>query len=120
MGPSYISELTLTSIHQTEHQTFVMLRMEQEQWCQALLQAQEQNWQLLGTLAAAPAKAAGKPHVMLTKMGPQDDPEAFVELFKDQLMAQQLPLTNLLEYPELNLATGRLHPGTASPLIDAW
>lgn len=74
-----------------------------------------------GMPAAAPANATAPHHVMLVKMGLQDDPEASVELClwptlhwvvrptlllsgEAQLTAQELPATNVLEYLDLKQA----------------
>lgn len=71
------------------------------------------------------AAAMAMPHIVLAKMGLQDDPEAFLELYEHsvlawglpkrqwvarllsllscecKLMAQQLPVANMLGYPDL-------------------
>ncbi len=78
-----------------------------------------------GGTSSVPALPA---HVPLTKMGPRDDPEAFIDLFKRtaetcawpqvnwpmriipllsgeaQMAAQQLPVQNLVVYNDLKLA----------------
>lgn len=65
---SFISELIhdLANIHQMQHQTLAMLHMEQEQRFQTLLQAHEEDcqviqclFQLAGTLAAATSSHYG-------------------------------------------------------------
>lgn len=78
---------TLISNYQAQHQTLVALCTEQEQHFQSLLQAQAADWQasqslvqLVGITAATPADAAAKPHIVLLKLGPQDDPQSFVAI----------------------------------------
>ncbi|XP_052421820.1 zinc finger protein 213-like [Carassius gibelio] len=107
------------------------LKLEQEDRFRLLVQAQDEDRRVLrsflgreGTPAAVPSLA----HVPLMKMGPQDDPEAFVDLFERtaeacgwertqwpvrliplltgeaQVAAQQLPVANLLAYDDLKRA----------------
>lgn len=80
------------------------------------------------TLAAATAATAAMPHITLSEMGAHDDPEVLVDHFEHavaelgwtesrwavqllplllgeaRLPAQQLPVMNLLGYPDLNRA----------------
>lgn len=79
----------LPSIHQMQHQVLITLCMEQEAHFQVLLQAQDEDQQVLRTMiqpaglsAAGTVIAAGTSHITLTKMGPQNDPEAFIHLFE--------------------------------------
>ncbi len=58
-----------------------------------------------------PTVPAPPTHMPVQKMGPQDDPEAFLDLFgktlltgEAQLAAQQLPVQNLLVYDDLKRA----------------
>lgn len=77
----------LTSIHHSQQQAVISLHVDQEQHVQALLQAQQKDWQVLWALleasgtpaAAAPLVAVGFPHISLIKMGLQD--KALVDLF---------------------------------------
>lgn len=62
---------------------------EQKQCFQALFQAQQDDQQVLWSLiastdtpAAVPAVAADFSHISLTKVGPHDDPQTFLELFE--------------------------------------
>ncbi|XP_051533336.1 uncharacterized protein LOC127428781 [Myxocyprinus asiaticus] len=109
------------------------LRKEQEKCFEVLLQAQSEDRRVLRSLlpqegASAATPAAAGPHVTLTKMAPQDNMEAFLELFEHtaralkwpcsqwvvhlllllfgeaQLVAQQLPVASLLECSELKKA----------------
>lgn len=97
------------------------MHREQEHHFQVLFQAQQEDRQVLWSLivsadipASVPVVTVGFPHVCLTKMGPPDDPEAFLEFFEAwlllllsgeaKLMAQQLPTKNMLEYQHLKQA----------------
>ncbi len=53
----------------------------------------------------SPTAPAPPTHMPVQKMGPQDDPEAFLDLCGEvQLAAQQLPVQNLLVYDDLKRA----------------
>lgn len=65
------------------------LHIEQEQHFQAHCQAQAEDGQVLcilvqpaGTREAALAANAARPHVLLSKMGPLENPDVFIECFK--------------------------------------
>ncbi|KAI2657591.1 Transposon Tf2-9 polyprotein [Labeo rohita] len=111
------------------------MREDQERRFQALVQTQQEDRELFrswmdrevraGGVTSAPALPA---HMPLNKMGPQDDPEAFIDLFERtaeacgwpqtnwpvrlipllsgeaQMAAQQLPVQNLLVYDDLKRA----------------
>ncbi len=107
------------------------LRREQEERFHLLVQAQEEDRRAIRSLLGQEVRPAAAPpiaHVPLVKMGPQDDPEAFVDLFEKtaeacgwdrtqwpvrlipllsgeaQVAAQQLPVENLLAYADLKRA----------------
>ncbi len=131
--PTPLAELvkSLAGLHQTQHQALVDLKLEQEDRFRLLVQAQDEDRQILRSLLgreAGPVTAPSIAHVPLMKMGPQDDPEAFVDLFEKtaeacgwactqwsvcliplltgeaQVAAQQLPVASLLAYDDLKRA----------------
>ncbi len=144
--PTPLAELVklLAGLHQAQHQALMDMKLEQEDRFRLLVQAQDEDRRasrsLLGreeTPVAAPSIA----HVTLMKMGPHDDPEAFVDLFEKtaeacgwarsqwpvrliplltgeaQVAAQQLPVANLLAYKDLKRAIlQRGHPTAQSML----
>ncbi|XP_018958985.2 neurotrophin receptor-interacting factor homolog [Cyprinus carpio] len=122
---------SLAGLHQTQHQALMDLKLEQEDRFQLLVQAQEEDWRVFRSWFGwedAPVATSSFAHVPLMKMGPQDDPEAFVDLFERtaeacgwactqwpvrliplltgeaQVAAQQLPVANLLAYDDLKRA----------------
>ncbi|KAL7889796.1 hypothetical protein AOLI_G00020540 [Acnodon oligacanthus] len=117
------------SLPQTQHQALLDAQRENQARFEALAQGQEADRRLLRSLLSGPSIPASTAATMsVSKMTPQDDPEAFVELFeraagvwgwpiKDwairllplltgeaQLAAQQLPAQSQLEYDELKRA----------------
>ncbi len=111
------------------------MREDQERRFCALIQNQQQDRELFRSWMDREVRAGGIPpapalptHMPLQKMGPQDDPEAFLDLFEKtaeacrwpqmswpvrlvpllsgeaQLAAQQLPVQNLLVYDDLKRA----------------
>ncbi len=131
--PTPLAELvkSLAGLHQAQHQALMDMKLEQEDRFRLLVQAQDEDRRAIrsllgreGTPVAAPSIA----HVPLMKMGPHDDPEAFVDLFEKtaeacgwarsqwpvrliplltgeaQVAAQQLPVANLLAYEDLKRA----------------
>lgn len=91
MEPSPLTEIikSVADIHQTQHQAVLELCTDQELCFQNLQQAQAEDWKVLqslvqsaGTPAAAPVAAPAMPHITLSKIGLEDEPEAFVKLFK--------------------------------------
>ncbi len=86
-SPTPLAELvqSLAGLHQAQHQALLDMKLEQEDRFQLLVQAQDEDRRAIrsllgreGTPVAAPSIA----HVPLMKMGPHDDPEAFVDLFE--------------------------------------
>lgn len=67
--------IPLTNLHQTQHQALLLLRHDQEQKIKDLLDAPP------AIPAVVPAATVALPHIALVEMGPQDDPEAFLELY---------------------------------------
>ncbi|KAK9959353.1 hypothetical protein ABG768_009481 [Culter alburnus] len=135
-SPSTFAEViaSLAVLHQEQHQALLDLRTDQERRFQAIVQAQQEDrerfrsWidrevhqETIGQLAAPT-------HLPLNKMGPCDDPEAFLDLFErsaeasgwprdqwsmrlvpllsgeSQVAAQQLPAENLLVFDDLRRA----------------
>ncbi|XP_060782398.1 uncharacterized protein LOC132889677 [Neoarius graeffei] len=96
----------LATAQQSQHQALVALRKEQEQRFEVLVLAQQEDcqafWHLLASVGSTNSPTAGPSPLTLTKMGPQDDPEAFLTLFEqvaetsgwpmEQRMARLLPL----------------------------
>ncbi len=86
-SPTPLAELvqSLAGLHQAQHQALLDMKLEQEDRFRLLVQAQDEDRRAIrsllgqeGTPVAAPSIA----HVPLMKMGPHDDPEAFVDLFE--------------------------------------
>ncbi|KAL0180371.1 hypothetical protein M9458_025813, partial [Cirrhinus mrigala] len=102
-------------------QALLEMRDDQELCFRALVQAQQENrelfqsWidQVVWVCSRSVIKKKKKPshptHVPLNKMGPQGDPETFIDLFEKsakeaQVAAQQLPMQNLLVFADLKRA----------------
>ncbi|XP_056589492.1 uncharacterized protein LOC130409502 [Triplophysa dalaica] len=122
---------SLAGLHQEHHQALLRLREDQEARFQALVLTQQEDresfrsW-LSQERGASPSTLFGT--VPLHKMGTQDEPEAFLDLFERsaelsgwppdawasrlipllsgeaQMAAQQLPVANLLVYADLKKA----------------
>ncbi|XP_056598991.1 uncharacterized protein LOC130417451 [Triplophysa dalaica] len=122
---------SLAGLHQEHHQALLVLREDQERRFQSLVKTQQEDrdafrsW--LGQEQGSPLPT-GSPTIPLHKMGAQDEPEAFLELFERsaelsgwqqdawaarlipllsgeaQMAAQQLPIENLLRYADLKKA----------------
>ncbi len=126
---------SLAGLHQEHHQALLDMREDQERRFGALVQNQQQDRELFRSWMDREVRAGGIPpapalptHMPLQKMGSQDDPEAFLDLFEKtaeacgwpqmnwpvrlipllsgeaQLAAQQLPVQNLLVYDDLKRA----------------
>ncbi len=126
---------SLAGLHQEHHQALLDMREDQERRFCALVQKQQQDRELFRSWMDREVRAGGippapalPPHMPLQKMGSQDDPEAFLDLFEKtaeacgwpqmnwpvrlipllsgeaQLAAQQLPVQNLLVYDDLKRA----------------
>ncbi|XP_057183752.1 uncharacterized protein LOC130550329 [Triplophysa rosa] len=125
---------SLAVLHREQHQALLQLRQDQEGRFQAIVQAQQEDremfrsWMDQGVQTGTHARQTPPTHLLLTKMGPQDDPEAFLDLYERaaetsewpreqwalrlipllsgeaQVAAQQLPPENLLVYAELRRA----------------
>ncbi len=107
------------------------MKLEQEDRFRLLVQAQDEDRRAIRSLLGReefPVAAPTIAHVPLMRMGPHDDPEAFVDLFEKtaeacgwartqwpvrliplltgeaQVAAQQLPVANLLAYEDLKRA----------------
>ncbi len=131
--PSPFAELvkSLAGLHQAQHQALMDMKLEQEDRFRLLVQAQDEDRRAIRSLLGReenPVIAPSIAHVPLMKMGPHDDPEAFVDLFEKtaeacgwarsqwpvrliplltgeaQVAAQQLPVANLLAYDDLKRA----------------
>ncbi|XP_067312541.1 zinc finger and SCAN domain-containing protein 25-like [Pseudorasbora parva] len=125
---------SLAVLHQDLHQAMLDLRADQERRFEAIVRGQQEDrekfrsWIDREVRTEAAGLASAPVHVPLHKMGPQDDPEAFIDLFQKaaeacgwpraqwpvrliplltgeaQAAAQQLPVANLLEYDDLKKA----------------
>ncbi len=131
--PTPLAELvkSLAGLHQAQHQALMDMKLEQEDRFRLLVQAQDEDRRAIRSLLGreeTPIAAPSIAHVPLIKMGPHDDPEAFVDLFEKtaeacgwarsqwpvrliplltgeaQVAAQQLPVANLLAYDDLKRA----------------
>ncbi len=126
---------SLAGLHQEHHQALLDMRADQERRFCALVQNQQEDRELFRSWMDREVRAWGIPtapapptHMPVQKMGPQDDPEAFLDLFERtaeacgwpqtdwpvrliplltgeaQLAAQQLPVQYLLVYDDLKRA----------------
>ncbi|XP_048062887.1 neurotrophin receptor-interacting factor 1-like [Megalobrama amblycephala] len=125
---------SLAALHQEQHRALLDLRQDQERRFEAIVQGQQEDrerfrsWIDREVPAETSAAAAGPFPLPLQKMGPQDDPEAFLDLFEksaevsgwprdqwpmrlvpllsgeSQVAAQQLPIQNLLVFNDLKRA----------------
>ncbi len=127
---------SLAGLHQEHHQALLEMRDDQERCFCALVQAQQEDRELFRSWMDQEVRAGGPSsrnpdgptHLPLNKMGAQDDPEAFLELFEKsaeacgwprdhwpvrlipllsgeaQMAAQQLPIQNLLVFTDLKRA----------------
>ncbi len=126
---------SLAGLHQEHHQVLLDMREDQERRFCALVQNQQKDRELFRSWMDREVRARGIPtapapptHMPVQKMGPQDDPETFLDLFEKtaeacgwaqtdwpvrliplltgeaQLAAQQLPVQNLLVYDDLKRA----------------
>ncbi len=126
---------SLAGLHQEHHQALLDMREDQERRFQTLVRTQQEDRELFRSWMDREVRAGGATpapapptHMPLNKMGPQDDPEAFIDLFERtaeacgwppanwpvrlipllsgeaQLAAQQLPVQNLLVYNDLKRA----------------
>ncbi len=126
---------SLAGLHQEHHKALMDMRADQERRFCALVQNQREDRELFRSWMDREVRAGESPtapapptHMPVQKMGPQDDPEAFLDLFektaaacgwpqtdwpvrliplltgKAQLAAQQLPVQNLLVYDDLKRA----------------
>ncbi|XP_048032925.1 neurotrophin receptor-interacting factor 1-like [Megalobrama amblycephala] len=125
---------SLAVLHQDQHQALLDLRSDQERRFQAILQVQQEDrerfrsWIDREVRTETTGQLAAPTHLPLNKMGPLDDPEAFLDLFEksaevsgwprdqwpmrlipllsgeSQVAAQQLPVQNLLVFDDLKRA----------------
>ncbi len=133
---------SLAGLHQEHHQALLDMREDQERWFRALIQTQQEDRELFRSWMDREVRAgeiltalALSTHMPFNKMGPQDDPEAFIDLFEKtaeacgwpqtnwpvrlipllsgeaQMAAQQLPVQNLLVYDNLKRA---IHVSTSN------
>ncbi len=81
---------SLAGLHQEQHQALLEIRDDRERRFCALVQAQQEDRELFRSWMDQGVRAGGSSardpdgptHLPLNKMGPQDDPEAFLELFE--------------------------------------
>ncbi len=88
-------------LHQEHHQALLDMREDQERRFCALVQNQQQDRELFRSWMDREVWAGGIPpapalptHMPLQKMGPQDDPEAFLDLFEKTVEACGWPQMN--------------------------
>ncbi len=141
---------SLTGLHHLQHEVLMDLRREQEDRFCLLVQVQEEAQRAIRSLLGQEVRPGTAPpiaHVPLVKMGPQDDPEGFVDLFEKtvdacgwdraqwpvrlipllsgeaQVAAQQLPVEKLLAYADLKRAffskSGALPPSSSIDSVSA-
>ncbi|XDV12771.1 hypothetical protein PO909_001357 [Leuciscus waleckii] len=122
---------SLAILHQEQHEALLDLKTDQERRFQAIVQAQQEDrkrfrsWMDWEVRAEATARQTTPTHLPLNKMGAQDEPEVFLDLFEKtaeaggwprdqwlvrlipllsgaaQVAAQQLPVRNLLACEDL-------------------
>ncbi|XP_067296535.1 uncharacterized protein [Pseudorasbora parva] len=126
---------SLAGLHQEHHQDLLAVREEQQKRFEALLTAQHEDRELFRSWMDREVRAIPQRQTIdsaapmtLAKMGPEDDPEAFLDLFERaavywewpktdwpmrllpllsgeaQVAAHQLPVPNLLVYDDLKRA----------------
>ncbi|KAI7804923.1 putative SCAN domain-containing protein SCAND2P [Triplophysa rosa] len=119
---------SLAVLHQEQHRALLQLREDQDVRFQAVLLAQQEDRESFRSWVHREVRTGPRADLVLQKMGPQDDPEAFLGLFERvavargwlddqwalhlipllsgeaQVAAQQLPPENLLVYAELKKA----------------
>ncbi len=85
--PTPLAELvkSLAGLHQAQHQALMDMKLEQEDRFRLMVQVQDEDRRAIRSLLGRednPVAAPTIAHVPLMKMGPHDDPEAFVDLFE--------------------------------------
>uniref|UniRef100_A0A8C1LM62 Gypsy retrotransposon integrase-like protein 1 n=1 Tax=Cyprinus carpio TaxID=7962 RepID=A0A8C1LM62_CYPCA len=124
---------SLAGLHQEQHQHMLAIKEEQDKRFEVLLRAQHEDREMFRSwvdreVRAIPSSKDSTSPLPLNKMGPQDDPEAFLDLFEKsaeargwppgdwpmrlipllsgeaQVAAHQLPVQNLLVYRDLKRA----------------
>ncbi|XP_039513052.1 uncharacterized protein LOC120468602 [Pimephales promelas] len=123
---------SLAAMQREQHQALLSFKEEHEQRFQALLQGQQEDRELFRSCfdqgAAATPATTSAAALSVSRMGPQDEPEAFLDLFErtaeargwpktdwplrlipllsgeSQLAAHQLPVSSLLVYQDLRRA----------------
>ncbi|XP_077063542.1 uncharacterized protein LOC143715650 [Siphateles boraxobius] len=135
-SPSPLAEVitSLAALHHEHHQALVGMRSDLERRFELLVQGQQEDrerfrsWMDREVQTASTPPPAECPHLAMTKMGSQDDPEVFLDLFEKaaeaggwpkehwpvrlipllsgeaQAAAQQLPVQNLLIFDDLKRA----------------
>lgn len=90
---------SLAGLHQEHHQAQLDMREDQERQFQALVQTQQEDRELFQSWIDREVRAGGSPsatalpaHMLLNS--PQDDPEAFIDLFDRTAEACGCPQTN--------------------------
>ncbi|XP_060774613.1 uncharacterized protein LOC132884734 [Neoarius graeffei] len=86
----------LAMAQQSQYQALVTLQKEQERCFEALVLAQQEDREAfrhhLASAGSTSAPATGPSPLIVTKMGPQDDPEAFITLFEQVAEASGWPM----------------------------
>lgn len=80
--------MSLTNHHQTQHQDLLQLHHDKEQSIKDLFNSQVADRQVSKVRSS---RRVVMPHVALDKMRPQEDPEAFLELYKSSARALAWP-----------------------------
>ncbi len=92
---------SLAGLHQEHHQALLDIREDQECQFRALIQTQQEDRELFRSWMDREVRAGGIPpapalstHMPVNKMGPQDDPKAFIDLFEKTAEACGWPQSN--------------------------
>ncbi|XP_016349238.1 protein lin-7 homolog A-like [Sinocyclocheilus anshuiensis] len=95
---------SLAGLRQEHHQALLDMREDQERRFRALVQTQQEDHELFRSWMEKEVRAGGSPsapalpaHMPLNKLGPLDDPDAFVDLFERTVEAYVARAIELLE-----------------------
>ncbi|MGL6161935.1 hypothetical protein, partial [Microbulbifer sp.] len=73
---------SLAVLHQEQHRALLQMREDQDMRFQAVLQAQREDRETFRSWMHREVQTGTRADLVLSKMGPQDDPEAFLDLFE--------------------------------------
>ncbi len=105
---------SLAGLHQAQHQALMDMKLEQEDRFRLSVQAQDEDRQAIRSLLGReenPVAAPSIAHVPLMRMGPHDDPEAFVDLFEKTAGSE--PTAS----PPFSLRQSLAHPSAAGAAV---